>query len=82
MVRQFLGSTKVSCWLVLVGLGSPFYSELVSIEWGVRTDHGNFNGDANIIYLYVQNTVRILVYKKLYNIYIYVNAHMAHIYIH
>ena len=33
MVRPFLGyrSTKTSFWLVLVGLGSPFYSELVSI---------------------------------------------------
>ena len=33
MVRPFLGyrSTKASFWLVLVGLGSPFYSELVSI---------------------------------------------------
>ena len=33
MVRPFLGyrSTKVSFWLVLVGLGSPSYSELVSI---------------------------------------------------
>ena len=33
LVRPFLGyrSTKTSFWLVLVGLGSPFYSELVSI---------------------------------------------------
>lgn len=33
MVGSILGymRTKVSFWLVLVGLGSPFYSELVSI---------------------------------------------------
>ena len=33
MVRPFLGyrSIKTLFWLVLVGLGSPFYSELVSI---------------------------------------------------
>ena len=36
MVRPFLGyrSTKVSFWLALVGLGSPFYSVLVSILLG------------------------------------------------
>ena len=58
MVGSILGCrrAKVSFWLVLVGLGPPFYSELasillagvihfVAIECGARTDHGNFLED-------------------------------------